>query len=80
MYEDRDYQGPSEAFEPGTHVATTTSFTAIGNDAITSMIVAPGKNARICKESNGTNCRTYTGHVPYVGDDFDNGTSYIFVY
>lgn len=41
MYEDRDYQGPSEAFEPGTHVATTTSFTAIGNDAITSMIVAP---------------------------------------
>ncbi len=76
VYSAIDFQGTSEAFKVG--IYPNSSFEKIANDTISSLIVAPGKSAILCKESNGTgDCQTFTGQVPYVGIDLNDGTSYI---
>jgi hypothetical protein len=48
----------------------------VGNDQISSLIVAPGMKARLCSESGGWgDCQTYMGWVSFGGKLLDNRAS-----
>jgi hypothetical protein len=61
----------------------------VGNDQISSLVVAPGMRARLCSESftpspseifgGWGDCIDFTRWVPYVGDLLDERTSSIYV-
>jgi hypothetical protein len=77
VYTEVQYGGARQTFVPGTYNA---SQLRVGNDAITSLVVAPGYQATLCSETFGPGagwCHTFTGNVTYVGQEFDNGASYV---
>jgi hypothetical protein len=84
VYTEAQYAGARRTFLPGVYRAASSgaagALGVVGNDAITSLVVAPGYQARLCSEASGPGsgwCHTFTGNVTYVGQDFDNGASYL---
>jgi hypothetical protein len=76
VYSEPDYTGTSQAFAAGTYDAS--QLTTIGNDTVSSMVVAPGMKATICKETwGGGGCKEFTGWVSFVGEDLNDHTSWI---
>ncbi len=54
VYEHADYAGASQTFAAGTH--TSTAFTTIADNAVSSIVVAPGRTAMLCAGAAGTAC------------------------
>lgn len=78
VYRNEDYTGTSQTFPQGSWGSA--SLTTVGNDQISSLIVAPGMQATLCKENGGWGgCETYTGSVSFVGKLLDNQASNIVV-
>lgn len=76
LYRDIDFGGTQQSFPAGTF--TSTNMTVIGNDQVSSMVVAPGYVARICAHASGAApCADYTGWVSFVGEDMNDRTSWI---
>ena len=76
VYREANYGGISQTFRPGVYGAS--ALTVIGNDQISSLLVGPGLQARLCSE-NGEwgDCQTYTGAVSAVTAIMNNRTSSI---
>lgn len=83
VYRDADYGGVSQTFREGTYGAADLSI--VGNDQISSLIVAPGMKATLCSENGGWgDCKEYTGLNSFVGKassgaTMNDRTSYISV-
>ena len=72
IYKDRDFKGASDTLGPGSypHIGKTTK---VGNDAISSMKVAPGYQCVAYIDDNYRGgCRIFKGDVAYVGSDFND--------
>ena len=78
VYEHADYQGASQAFAPGTY-SSLAGFTAIANDTVSSIVVAPGHSATLCSHASGVGpCRTFAaGHHAFVGLTMNDATSWL---
>jgi hypothetical protein len=75
MYRDADYGGVSQTFLAGAWYDAA-SLTAVGNDQITSMRLAPGVSVYACSEGGWWgDCLTFTGWVPNVGALLNNRIS-----
>ncbi len=76
VYRDASFSGISQTFRPGVHGSS--ALTVVGNDTISSLVVGPGLQARICSENGGWgDCQTYTGAVSAVTAILNNRTSNI---
>ena len=76
VYSSQNFGGTSQTFRPGNWGSS--SLTVVGNDTISSLVVGPGLQARICSENGGWgDCQTYTGAVSAVTAVLDNRTSNI---
>lgn len=79
VYREMDYGGISQTFRAGTY--NTAALTEVGNNTISSLVVAPGMKATLCTSDNlGGTCRIYTGWNSFVGratdgTDMNDGTS-----
>ena len=72
IYKDRDFKGTSDTLGPGSypHIGKTTR---VGNDAISSMKVAPGYQCVAYIDDNYRGgSRIFKGDVAYVGSDFND--------
>jgi hypothetical protein len=76
VYENGHFDGRRRTFLRGTYSAVQLG--PVGNDNISSMVVSPGLEARVCSEAGGGGkCRTFRGNVSFVGQDLDNSISWI---
>ena len=76
IYEKGHFEGFRHTLLEGTFEGT--QFGSVGNDQISSLVVAPGLEARVCSEFGGRGkCRTFRGNVSFVGPDLDNSISWI---
>lgn len=56
VFEDDGFQGDSQSFHPGTFLANRGELDEVGNDEISSLVVAPGFRVRLCEhEGDGIN-------------------------
>jgi hypothetical protein len=66
VYRGIDYTDISQTFRAGTYGAV--DLTTIGNDQVSSLIVAPGMKATLCSENSGAGpCKVFTGWNSFVG-------------
>lgn len=78
VYREADYWGVSQTFRQGSYGSS--SLTIVGDNTISSLIVAPGMKATLCTTSGGGGtCKTYTGWNSYVGASMNDGASNIVV-
>ncbi|WP_038976327.1 beta/gamma crystallin-related protein [Bradyrhizobium japonicum] len=76
VYEKGHFDGLRHTFLVGTYSAAQLG--PVGNDNISSLVVSPGLEARVCSESGGSGkCRTFRSNVSFVGQDLDNSISWI---
>jgi hypothetical protein len=76
VYRDANFSGVSQTLRPGVWGAA--ALTIVGNDLISSLVVGPGLQARICSEDgNWGDCQTYTGAVSAVTAILNDRTSSI---
>jgi hypothetical protein len=66
-----------DTFAPGTYDAVT-GLKGVENDTVSSMVVPPGLEARLCSDSGGRGkCRTFRGNVSFVGPDMNDLMSWL---
>ncbi len=76
VYRHIDFAGTAQAFPVGTF--TSTAMTSVGNDTISSLVVAPGYQATVCAHASGAApCQTYTGWVSFVGPAMNDRASWL---
>lgn len=76
VYRNANFGGVSQTFRPGVYGAS--ALNVVGNDQISSLVVGPGLQARICSESVlWGDCQTYTGAVSAVTALLNDRTSSI---
>jgi hypothetical protein len=78
LYRDADFGGVSQTLRQGSWNAAALS--VVGNDTVSSLVVGPGLQARICSESGlWGDCQTYTGAVAQVTPILNDRTSSVAV-
>jgi len=77
VFADRDYRGGRQTFGIGELRADRGQLGTVGDDKISSLVVAPGLYVEVCADSEGGPCRTFEGAVPYVGGDWNDRISRI---
>jgi hypothetical protein len=76
VYRNANFGGIQQTFRTGIYGAS--ALTVVGNDQISSLVVGPGLQARLCSENGAWgNCQTYTGAVSALTATMDNNTSSI---
>jgi hypothetical protein len=66
LYSESNFWGAEQSLPAGSFDAA--ALAGVGNDQTSSLVVAPGLQARVCSESGGWgNCQTFTGWVAFVG-------------
>ncbi|WP_152588219.1 PQQ-dependent sugar dehydrogenase [Nostoc sphaeroides] len=80
VYRDPNLAGLSQSFpaSSGVYKAIQGDLNVVGNDAISSLSVPPGRVVRLCQNETGGRCREFSaGDYKSVGADFDNSISFI---
>ncbi|MBW4452312.1 MAG: PQQ-dependent sugar dehydrogenase [Nostoc indistinguendum CM1-VF10] len=80
VYRDSNLTGVSQSFptSPGVYKAIEGDLNIVGNDAISSLSVPPGKVVRVCQNETGGRCREFSaGDYKSLGADLDNQISFI---
>ncbi|MCL6754478.1 sugar dehydrogenase, partial [Nostoc sp. CCCryo 231-06] len=80
VYSERNLAGVSQSFptSPGVYKAIEGDLNVVGNDAISSLSVPPGKVVRVCQNETGSLCREFSaGDYKSLGSDLDNAISFI---
>jgi V8-like Glu-specific endopeptidase len=76
VYRDAGFSGVSQTFVPGTYSAS--ALNVVGNDQLSSLVVAPGFKVRLCSEAGGWgDCADFTGYVGSVGKTLNDRTSWL---
>ncbi len=79
-YRDANYAGVAQGFEIGRYDSLARIAT-VGNDAITSLRVAPGLKVKLCSDdpnlTAGGTCRFYSANVPQLPSGVDNSGSWL---
>jgi hypothetical protein len=75
LYREGGFGGVNQTLTAGNH--DVGALGVVGNDQISSLVVAPGMRATACTESGFWNCRDYTGSVDGLADFNDRISSVI---
>jgi hypothetical protein len=73
VYRDAGFGGVQQTFPTGTF----STLSIVGSNQISSLVVAPGYQARLCDGANLEPCQVYTGWVPFVGATMENRASWL---
>lgn len=79
-YRDANYAGVAQGFEIGRYDSLA-RIAAVGNDAVTSLRVAPGLKVTLCSDDPnltvGAACRAYSANVAQLPSGVDNSASWL---
>jgi hypothetical protein len=80
-YRDANFAGVTQGFEVGRHEAGKGNLSTVGNDAISSIRMAPGLSLRLCSDNpettTGGNCGILSGNVPLLSSTLNNRASWL---